>query len=389
VLTASQIVRCLWAEGQGTIHHRSLRVYFACVEAHAIRRAAGLRKSKRHGEHFSPRFGVREVAQLTGLTERLVRRELKRLEAAALLAFTPTEITFDNSVQMDGEGMTFAASLAGKRSLSRPVPVPRRMVRYLAACRRPAVTKTILAYALRGLVIERRTGAVRGVGAVKASWIAEHLGLSLRAVKSARRVLIELGWITRDVGSVQRKLNRDGAYFTINLAWDGSLPAPRILGVETATPLGRADSAPPAAQTCSVSAPPSERQETYFVSKNQKPSAPPKSGTGDLQKEREPDLRDVKAIDLEAFSRTEALYEQAVAAGIVERSDASYLNWFAAAVRAKTTSAGDPVRLFLGIVRKRLWHHITQEQEDRARRAIVRYRCGRAPSLPVELLCAA
>ena len=77
---------------------------------------------------------------------------------------------------------------------------------------------TKLAYVLRGLSLERTTGELRGRGCIKASWIAEHFGLSLRAVRLARSELIESGFIEKDVASFQRKLNRDGSYFEINLA---------------------------------------------------------------------------------------------------------------------------------------------------------------------------
>jgi hypothetical protein len=78
--------------------------------------------------------------------------------------------------------------------------------------------------------------------------------------------------------------------------------------------------------------------------------------------------------DLLAYSRTEALYQQAVSARWIQGSEANLLNWIAAAVRAKTCRARDPVRVFLGIVKRGLWSHITDADEERARRAINRYR---------------
>jgi hypothetical protein len=80
--------------------------------------------------------------------------------------------------------------------------------------------------------------------------------------------------------------------------------------------------------------------------------------------------------DLLAFPRTEALYRQAVAARWVRDSQASFLNWVGAAVRAKTCQARDPVRVFLGIVKRGLWSYVTDADEERARRAINRYRYG-------------
>jgi len=81
----------------------------------------------------------------------------------------------------------------------------------------------------------------------------------------------------------------------------------------------------------------------------------------------------IKLEDLLQFSRTEELYRQAVARGLVEHSEHQVLNWLGAAVRAKSVP-GDPVKVFAGIVRKKLWQYITHEQEDRARKALHRYR---------------
>jgi hypothetical protein len=91
------------------------------------------------------------------------------------------------------------------------------------------------------------------------------------------------------------------------------------------------------------------------------------------EKPGKPSIANIKLEDLVRFSRTEELYRQAVATGLVQHSENQVLNWIGAAVRAKTV-AGDPVRVFAGIVRKKLWRYITQEQEDRARSALRRYR---------------
>jgi hypothetical protein len=47
-----------------------------------------------------------------------------------------------------------------------------------------------------------------------------------------------------------------------------------------------------------------------------------------------------------------------------------------AAVRAKTRRARNPVRVFIGIVRKGIWAHLTNADEERARQALNRYRHG-------------
>jgi hypothetical protein len=113
-------------------------------------------------------------------------------------------------------------------------------------------------------------------------------------------VLIGSGWFAKDSGSRQRKLNRDGANFVLNLDWS---PA-----------------------------------------------------------------------DLWSFGRLEALCAQAIAAGWIRPSEAQILDFIAAAVPARQVKNGDPVRIFVATVRQRLWHHITNDQEDHARRALNRYR---------------
>ena len=96
------------------------------------------------------------------------------------------------------------------------------------------------------------------------------------------------------------------------------------------------------------------------------------------QESGKPILRDIRPDDLRRLSRLRELFRQATEAGWLSRSEADFQNFVAAAVRATRLEAGsvrnDPVRVFVGIVRKRLWHHITIEQEERAREVIARAR---------------
>src|SRR5262249_28300111 len=144
---------------------------------------------------------------------------------------------------------------------------------------RPALAKTVVAYLLRGLALDR-TGRIRNKGTVKVSWICRACGVSERAARTARAELIRLGWITRDSDSVQRKLNRDGAYFVLNTAW-------RRVSKRSAPLRGR---------KCTESAPPRERQETPSDLKDQKPAVRP--GSGVSGKGGSPDLRNIQLDDL-------------------------------------------------------------------------------------------
>jgi hypothetical protein len=120
-------------------------------------------------------------------------------------------------------------------------------------------------------------------------------------------------------------------------------------------------------------APPKERPETPYGSKDQQTRQTDHAGASSRRTLGKPTILDVRVEDLQSFTRTEELYWQAVAKGLVGHSEANALDWVAAAVRAKSV-VGDSVRVFMGIVRGQLWRNISQEQEERARRALARYR---------------
>lgn len=379
-VTATQIGNCISALNRKEISYRAVRVYFGCLVLVAIREAAKRSRVKEgRSQRTVPRFRVGELCELTGLANQTTRRELRSLNRAGVLSFSESHIEIRR--EATPEGLILAQCFAGTRSCQRPIPVPRSVLRFLARSERAVLGKTVLAYVLRGMSIDRRSGEVRGVGTVKASWIADAMKVSLRAAKAARRDLIELGFISKDTGSVQRKLNRDGAYFRVNLSWKGEKEKLRQgkPGVVTRFGIPESGIAPRPVKSCPAFAPPIKEKKTPYGSKDQKARPSKAPGVFSIQERgRGPALRDVQPEDLKDFRRTEALYHQAVAARWLRDSEASFLNWVGAAVRAKTCRASDPVRVFLGIVRRGLWSHITDNDEERARLAIRHYRdaCG-------------
>jgi hypothetical protein len=376
LLNAISLLRC------GEISFRAFRAYLASFSLLAIREAASrVRLKNREKRGLVPRYRISELSRATGASKSETRRDLELLKGKNLLLFSEGEIRIQKKQLTGTEELTGLV-----RSPSRPVPVPRNIIRFLARSKKRSVALVSIAYMLRGLSIDRNSGEVRGKGTAKALWIADLTGLSLRSVRSARAELIALGWITDDEGSTQWKLNRDGAYFVINLDWEKPEQAARANGRgENGRPTQKTDEpmevdfAPPAVKNCGNFAPPYKDRKTSSNEeiKNQKALTDQKptgvfSKTG---KERgKPSFRDVQTQDLWNFSRVEELYFQACALGILEDCEASALNFLAAAVRARNVTDGDPVRVFLGIVRRGLWHHITQAEEEQARRALLHYR---------------
>lgn len=365
-VTPVQLSNILCALEKGIVTSQCLRVYFVCLAVVAVREAAR-RYQKKQGAKPKElaRYRASELQRLTELPANAVRRALVQLKRAGLIVPSETTITFNTEPITGSEELL--KTLSCGRSSRRPIPFPRSMLRFLAQNRSVTLAKTVIGYAVRGLSLSRRGGDISRKGTVKISWIAEAFGLSERAARSARRRLIEMDWITRDSGSTQRKLNRDGAYFSINLDW--TFVKPNKTGGRK-----KKNFAPPTPQKCTDFAPPYKDMKTSNEAKNQKTQVSEPSGAGfEEGRGQKPLLRNIESRDLFSFGRLESLYEQAAKAKWIEPCEAAALNFVAAAVRAREVGR-DPVRLFVGIIRKKLWPHITQAQEDRARQALVRFR---------------
>lgn len=388
--TIIQLANLISAFDANRISLKAFKLYFACLVIVSAREAAKRSKprAKRQGK-VTPRYLTKELSKLTGYPLARIRGELRALEAAKLIHFCESEITFTETPTLESHQLKDL--LAGSRSAARPIPLPRPLLRFLAKSSKASTIKTALAYCARGLSISRRA-EITGKGSVKATWIAQALGLSERSVRAARSDLLEFGFITDDEGSFQRKLNRDGAYFTINLSWNGKTDSKRVIhreGSEGAikSPVAErvpvdnsfvADPyfAPPGAQNCSNFAPPYKDKKTPYGSKDQKTLSAAQKPTGVFKNGGEgkpPSIRDVTFDDLKSFGRVEKLFFQAVKTGLIDGTEVSAINFIGAAARALNVQ-GDSPRVFMGIVRKRLWHHISQADEDRALRALRRYR---------------
>lgn len=359
-LTPIELANCLQAHRAKKISSRGVRVFFGCLAMLAIREAS-FRVAKRKGQKpwSTPRFLQTELCALTGLSEGAVKRELKALAQASVLAFSETGISVNKELLPDAYGL--CQMLSGKRSPKRPIPFPRSVLRFLARSTKHSLSTTIIAYVVRGLSLSQKSGEVSSAGTVKASWVSKAFGLSLRSAKGSRKELIHSGFISKDTGSFQRKLNRDGAYFRISLDWSEKLLLPKSKG---GTP---PKFAPRRAATHPKIAPPYKDRKTSNESKNQKTQL---SGVCVANGFRKPSLSDVTLDDLKYFPRLKRLFFEAVQRGWVKDSESDFLNWVAAAVRAKEVGCASPVKVFLGITKGQKWHFITQAQEDRARGAI-------------------
>ena len=178
-MTPIHVCNALAAYDDGLVRYRTLRTYFACVAVLAAREAASRVRGERP-RSAGEAVHAAELAKLTGTTAAVAATDLRRLAKVGL-------VTMDRDVvHLADEALPCAVELlelvSPSRSWSRPVPVPRPWLRFLATCTRPAVAKVLLAHGLRGLSLERGTGAVRNRGTLKSTWVADTFAVSLRAV---------------------------------------------------------------------------------------------------------------------------------------------------------------------------------------------------------------
>lgn len=340
------------------------------LEMRSIRKAAeALRGKNKRGRALIPNYSAKELSKLTNLPFRIASKVFKAANSS-----------------------DFFASEKGKL-----IPVPRRIIRFLAKCEKRSTILVLLTYLERGMSLDK--GKIKNAGTAKASLIASQTGLTLRSVRTARAELLELGIITPDTTKYQRKLNRDGAYFTINLSWNENKKTVRVINSALSTGLLVVPSiacpvdnskipvhkiSPPPIKNSTKISPPYRNKISSNEFRNQKTQSKASNSSGVFTKQEKkpgregkvllpPTIKNVQEVDLKQFSRCKTLYEQACERGLIRNSEASFLNFIAAAVRGKSSKGGDPVKIFMGIIKKGLWMNITQEQEDRARAAIKRY----------------
>jgi hypothetical protein len=357
----------------------------------------------------SPRFGVAELAKLTGTPEKRARASVRRLVEAGLIEWTAEAIGFPEVLKGNLEQPIDAIG-GGNGNLA----IPRRMLRYLANGAPVAMIATVLGLLLRCL--SRRKAGFDAWGRCKASWIARTFGISIPAVKVARRELLALGWIAAE-DSDQWAMNRWGRTYRIDLGWqaptpgdgvgnfsipggtDGTGKAERIPPFPPhgkgacQSPFADPSSIPPHPDPGPSSIPPDLHQEpslpggsrnqepaggaTGFSSKgrakeDQPPTVPTKSVPAGMESGSAipaPKLADVRIDDLKSTSRLLDLHRQAVARGLVTASEADRLRFIGAAEHALAI-ATNPAALFAWLVLRGCWRYITGADEDSARRRL-------------------
>ncbi len=298
------------------------------------------------------------LARRATLADRTAQDALRELEASGLLALKEGTLTFGRGVIPEAE--PYLADL--KTSPDRPVPIPRRIMRVLARHGKASDLIGALVHLLRCLFINQ--GQINDTGFIKNELVTRLTGLSDRAIQRARNWMKNRGWIA--VKSVnQRVLNRFGGCFSVNL--NPHLEAESEAIIPTPEPSKYVELTPPPPVSLIYT-----NNNPQYVPQDQGDNPTPPSGVF-KQTHKQPTLTDIKPEDLQIMPRLEALYRQAVVRKWLPDCEASIKNFVGAATRAMQVE-GNPVKIFVGIVKKGLWRNITQAQEDISLQTLKRYR---------------
>lgn len=328
---------------RGDLRLRDLRIWFACLEL--VARRCALKKGK------SARYRLEEIHGLVGgVGGEHIRHSIARLERTGMLSWSESSIVFPRGDEL------FRRGDPGQRldlvpNHRRLVPVPRRIIRLMAGGARRVAIATILGHLLRCLYY--RQGRCLPVGTCKASWIADLFGVHVRNVKMARKHLVAIGWLV-PIETRQTVLNRFGQRIRVNLAWSRNDRG------------GKAKRSPPRPFSTAELPPPYKNKKLLRRSNNQKPERGPTGVSIKPRRVGKPSLRHFVPEDLHDPMRLHELYQQAVGAGLIRRSQCDRLRFFAAAEHARVIGTQNPCGLFATLVRKRLWTYITQDDEDAA-----------------------
>lgn len=191
-----------WAYKSGDLsRYLDFRVYLALHEFDEQRRAWARSRAKAGKGTLKPALSipklVAELCKITGgSSERLVRESLRRLAVTGLITLTPTAVLFATSMAelAANEGAELQGWMQNRPGVrERRLPVPRRVLRYLARGAPASVAATVFGHLIRCLWWRERE--CRVAGRCTAGFISGVFGVDSRSVKRARAELRKVGWL--------------------------------------------------------------------------------------------------------------------------------------------------------------------------------------------------
>lgn len=333
------------------------RVYLALHEVQE-RRDAGSRAGNRRSGGACRYDLVRLVDEVHGLVGgaggRRIRASFRRLKLSGLVSFGPTRIKFaslldDLPVVLRRDVEVMLDRIPNR---NRRVPVSRGTLRFIVREAAAATAGVMLGQVLRCVYL--RGKSYRCEGSCSTRFIEDTFGIHARTVKRVRGpkgVLRRIGWLVPVVAD-HWHVQRHGARMVVNPAWRRSTTVDRPAAVRRVV-----RNTPPRTAACDTGLPPPEsNRHLPSGSRNQQPAGRGPSG--------------VWRAGLSDGEQVMRLYRQAVERGLMRDSESARLRFFGAAERAKRRASQNETGFLWTVVRRGLWHFITQDEEDAARRTL-------------------
>ncbi|MGE3542229.1 MAG: hypothetical protein AB7N91_33040 [Candidatus Tectimicrobiota bacterium] len=201
-----------WYYQQGALELRTLRVWFGTLEL--VEKRCGA--APEVPAHYGPEE-LRRLLRWPRLAP--VIAAVQQLETLGLLAWSSQAIQFLPQAEVLREALAQDAYQTLRAQVApglRWVPVPRRLLRWLAQEGQPGLIATACGVLLRCMRYKARQ-CVAG-GRVAAPWIATVFGVAERTVQRAFTTLEACGWLARLAVQPARE-RAHGRYTVINLAW--------------------------------------------------------------------------------------------------------------------------------------------------------------------------
>jgi hypothetical protein len=358
-----QLHAAFWFYRQGHLPLRAVRVWLALWELKARRCTLGPKRR--------PNFRSDEVLRLIGGGgRRAVRADVRSLRKLGLVSFSAGQLRFPETPEQlpDTHREQLQEQLKNLPNRARRVPLPRRVVRFLAGAGTRALLSTALGEAMRLLYF--KDGVVSARGRSKASWLAETFGVDERNVKRARAHLEALGIITPEApasGYERVQERRWGRVAHWNLSWSGTK--------QEAAEQASCTDLPPVVAKTDTGLPPVESDNTLLPeTKNQNPAlcGPAAGFCTEAAPAKAPSIRDITEHDLTTDERTQALFEDAAARQLIEKSQAGQLRFFGLVEHARRYGTKNRPGLLRSLLTKKQWF-ITQDDEELARRRLKRF----------------
>lgn len=381
ILTTVQVLMAWHLYLVGELQLRDVRTWLALFEVQARRRFLSPGRS--------PRYRFRELVALLGRS-RGTRSSLRRLQALGLfhrdqaglhLAKSPDSL---NLPSLQG----FWERLALVPARTTKIPLPRRVLRFMAGGTSRVETACILGHALRCLFLKKE-GKVVSSGVCKGSWIAEVFAVNASCVRAARSRLCSIG-LLETKATHQVVQNRWGARTMFNLSWSGSAPvgegetrsvqaqkctqkqhpqAPEV--TVFATPLGVTSDLPTEGSNQTSGTP---NRTGVQAGQDQTRKRKPETNVGEGRGLPAPNLEHILRADLCSTSRLLALHQQASGRGLAPRGERGELEVLGLAEHAIRYATKNAPGLFARLLREQRWSFITHDDEMRAHARLREYR---------------